>query len=74
MFMARLFFNKASIQRCSTPLLFVDTRKAYYRVILELVLGPLLTKAEHEALIESANMDVLRKQKVLVDLEMNIVC
>ena len=43
-------------------------RKAYYSVILELVSGPLLTQAEREALIEGANMDALRKHKVLVDL------
>ena len=39
---------------------------AYYSVILEIVLGPLLPQTEREALLEGANMDVLRKQTVLV--------
>ena len=55
--------------RFSAALLFGDTRKPYNSVILELVLGPLLTPTEREALIEGANMAVLRKQQVLVDLE-----
>ena len=32
-------------------------------------MGPLLTQAEREDLIEGTNMDALRKQKVLVDFE-----
>ena len=40
--------------------------QAYYSVILELVLGPLLTSAERKALIEGIHMGALRKQKVLV--------
>ena len=47
---------------------FSHTRKAYYSVILESVLGPLLTPAEPRHFIEGTNMDLLRKQKVRVDL------
>ena len=50
-----------------SALLFGDMRNSYYSVILELVFGPLLTQAESEALIAGSNMDVLRKQKVIVD-------
>ena len=75
MFLASLFLMKASTHRCTGALLFVDIRKALHSVVLELVLGPLLTQVEHEALMEGSNMDALRKPNVLVDLEQkDIVC
>ena len=56
MFIAKLFHIEAAKMRCSTALLFGAMRKAYYSVIIEFVLGLLLTPAEREALIEGTTM------------------
>ena len=68
MFIARLFLPKASIQRYSTALLFGDTRKAYYCVLLELVAGPMFTQVEREALLGNMKICELRRQSVINDL------
>ena len=51
MFIARLFLQLAAKQKKSAVLLFGDLRKAYYCVLLELVTGPLFTKAERQAFL-----------------------
>ena len=62
MFIARLHLVNAARLRVSAALLFADMKKAYYSVSLELVLGPLLTPIEREAVLAGKKgMDSLRK-------------
>ncbi len=56
--------NKGGLQRC----FFADMRKAYYSVLLELVLGPLLTEGEREVVLRGAGMDELRQYIIQHDV------
>ena len=51
MFLARLHLVNAARLRVSAALLFADMKKAYYSVLIELVLGPLLTHEESDVIL-----------------------
>ena len=67
MFIARLFFRSAAIQRVSAALRFGGTRKAINSVLLELVMGTLLTQDERAALLLGITVVALRNQSLLSD-------
>ena len=72
MLVARLLFRSAMVRRISATLLFGDARKAYYNVHLEIVLGPVITTAEREAVLASTGTIALRQQ-TLVDYIRNLI-
>ena len=61
MFIARLCLRHAALRRVSTALLFGDLQRAYYRVLVELVTGPLLTLEERTAILANTSMDELMR-------------
>ena len=62
MMIARLFLQPAAEQRKSAAMIFADLSKEYYTVLLELVVGPLLTEGERQTVMASLQCDELRKQ------------
>ena len=74
MFIARLFLRDTTARRVPTILLFGDMRNAYDSILLELVLGPLLTAAERERerererVLAGTGMDMLRQQSLHCDI------
>ena len=53
-FTARLFLQFAVDRKRSAGLLLGDMQKAYYSVLLEVVLGPLLTPGEREVVLQGS--------------------
>jgi hypothetical protein len=69
MLIARLFLQYAAKRRISAAIVFGDMQKAYYSVLVELVLGPLLMPGEREVVLQSLGMDELRKQTLQCTIE-----
>ena len=68
MFRIRLFLQWAADRRVSAALLFGGMKKAFYSVILESVLGPMLTAGEGQIIFQWLGMEELRKQTLMCDI------
>ena len=62
MFIARLFLQRAAKLNKSAALIFGDLLKAYSSVLVELVLGPVLTEGERQTVLDRLQCDSLRQQ------------
>ncbi|MFM7987352.1 MAG: hypothetical protein ACKPKO_49370, partial [Candidatus Fonsibacter sp.] len=60
MFIAKLLVKLSAQSKISALLVFGDLRKAYYGVLVELVLGPPLTASERQVVLQHSGMDALR--------------
>ena len=68
MFIARSVLRHAALRRVSAAVLFGDLQKAFYSVLVELVIWPLLAPDERRTVLENTSMDELRRLTLEVEL------
>ena len=68
MFIARLFLQRAADSKKPVAVICGDHRKAYYSVLVELVLGPVLTEGERQTVPARLQCDSLRQQVLAAEI------
>ena len=68
MFIARLFLQRASDSKKSAAVILGGLRKAYYSVLVELVLEPVLTEGGRQTVLDRLQCDSLRQQVLAAEI------